>query len=77
MISIKLVKSGIFREVGDQEKEGRLIYKFPREFPSSVDQLVRPGGHVLVEVHVSVIILMAQDFSRTGSSQKRLSCIQK
>ncbi|XP_071545451.1 probable glutamate receptor [Panulirus ornatus] len=62
----QFVKSGLFREVGDLAKHDRLIYKNPQEFPSSVDQLVRPGDHVLVEVQLSVIMLMAQDFSRTG-----------
>lgn len=63
----KTVKSGLFREVADMEHIGRLIYREYSEFPSSVDTLVRPGDHVLVDLDVNIRNLMAHDFSRTGS----------
>ncbi|KAG7162319.1 Glutamate receptor-like 25, partial [Homarus americanus] len=44
------VESGIYREISDTEKEGRLIYKTHEEFPETIDTLVRQGDHVLMEV---------------------------
>nr|XP_045593553.1 uncharacterized protein LOC123755117 [Procambarus clarkii] len=66
-------KSGIFREVGDLEKVGRLIYLPLRDFPRSVDSLVRSGRHLLVDADINFRSLMAQDVSRTGRCDFYLS----
>ncbi|XP_069188817.1 glutamate receptor-like [Procambarus clarkii] len=63
---LQTAKSGIFREVGDLEKVGRLIYLPLRDFPRSVDSLVRSGRHLLVDADINFRSLMAQDVSRTG-----------
>nr|XP_045624236.1 probable glutamate receptor [Procambarus clarkii] len=62
----RAVQSGIFREIADSEKKGRIKYVTSTEFPSSVDIYVRRGHHVLIAEDRYEKVLMAQDFSRTG-----------
>nr|XP_053636404.1 glutamate receptor ionotropic, kainate 1-like [Cherax quadricarinatus] len=63
---LKMPKSGIYREISDAEKTGRLIYIPHPQFPEVTDTLVRRGDHVLIDVHDGVKTTIAQDFTKTG-----------
>ncbi|XP_045601688.1 probable glutamate receptor [Procambarus clarkii] len=61
------VDSGIFREVMDSEKAGRIKYVKSTEYTYMRDHLVRQGKHVFLGEDLSSKVLMAQDFSNTGA----------
>ncbi|XP_069939229.1 probable glutamate receptor [Cherax quadricarinatus] len=63
---IKSVDSGIYWEMANAEKIGRLIWRTLLQFPGDVDTLVRKGRYVLMDASNGVIGYIAQDFSRTG-----------
>nr|XP_053636401.1 LOW QUALITY PROTEIN: probable glutamate receptor [Cherax quadricarinatus] len=63
---LKAAKSGIYREIADSEKTGRLIYLPHPQFPEAIDTLVRRGDHVIIDVHGDVRSTIAQDFTKTG-----------
>ncbi|XP_063884890.1 glutamate receptor ionotropic, delta-2-like isoform X2 [Scylla paramamosain] len=67
------VQSGMFREVADMEKKGRLKFHTQTQFSKSLDTLVRAGDHVLVEIYSTVKTLMALDFSKKGRCDFYLS----
>ncbi|XP_071535897.1 probable glutamate receptor [Panulirus ornatus] len=62
----RAAKSGIFREIGDSEKEGRI--KFVKSFKlySSLDKWVRQGDHTLMLETLLGRVLRSQDFSHKG-----------
>ncbi|XP_071535901.1 glutamate receptor 1-like isoform X2 [Panulirus ornatus] len=64
---LRVVKSGIIREVADLEDEGRLAYHTQMEYPRIVDTLVRQGEYVLFGIDVLLRNLMAKDFTRKES----------
>ncbi|KAG7159495.1 probable glutamate receptor isoform X1 [Homarus americanus] len=64
---LRSVESGIFREVMDSEKEGRIIYVKTTEYTYMRDELVRLGTYVFLGEDLSGKVLMAQDFSNTGA----------
>ncbi|XP_069945071.1 probable glutamate receptor [Cherax quadricarinatus] len=66
VLYLKSAKSGIYREIADAEKTGRVIYIPHLQFPEVIDSLVRRGDHVLVDVHDGVKSNIAQDFTKTG-----------
>ncbi|XP_045124131.1 ionotropic receptor 93a-like [Portunus trituberculatus] len=63
---IRSVKSGVFREVADLEKEGRLKFHTQAQYLTSLDTLVREGDHALVDAAISLRSLIALDFSQKG-----------
>ncbi|XP_042239055.1 probable glutamate receptor [Homarus americanus] len=63
---LKSAESGIFREVMDTEKAGRIMYVKSTEYTYMRDELVRLGTHVFLGEDLSGKVLMAQDFSNTG-----------
>ncbi|KAK8384650.1 hypothetical protein O3P69_014312 [Scylla paramamosain] len=67
------VQSGMFREVADLEKKGRLKFNTQTQFSNSLDTLVRAGDHVLVEIDTTVKNLMALDVSKKGRCDFYLS----
>lgn len=67
------VDSGVFREVADLEEKGRLKFHTQKQFPTSLDTLVRAGDHVLVDVDVNMRILIALDFSLKGTHERVFS----
>ncbi|XP_042233410.1 probable glutamate receptor isoform X2 [Homarus americanus] len=60
------VKSGIYREIAEAEKEGRLIWRTHKQFAGDIDTLVRRGDHVLMEVDSGLKAYVSQDFGKTG-----------
>ncbi|XP_071545434.1 probable glutamate receptor [Panulirus ornatus] len=62
----RTAESGIFRDIGDSEKEGRIKFVKTFEFYSSLDTLVRQGDHTLMLETLYGRVLRGQDFSRTG-----------
>ncbi|XP_053626541.1 probable glutamate receptor [Cherax quadricarinatus] len=63
---LKSANSGIYREVADAEKTGRLIWRTHSEFAEALDTLVRRGDHVLIDVDNAIRSYIAQDFTKTG-----------
>nr|XP_053636400.1 glutamate receptor-like [Cherax quadricarinatus] len=63
---LKTAKSGIYREIADAEKIGRLIYLPHRQYPETIDTLVRRGDHVITGDHNGFKSTIAQDFTKTG-----------
>nr|XP_053652044.1 glutamate receptor ionotropic, kainate 2-like [Cherax quadricarinatus] len=63
---LKSAESGIYRDIADAEKVGRLIWKAHPQFPEVIDTLVRRGDHVLIEVDTPIRDYLAQDFTKTG-----------
>ncbi|XP_069945066.1 uncharacterized protein [Cherax quadricarinatus] len=63
---MKLAKSGVFREIAESEKIGRLIYVPHPMFQEIIDTLVRRGDHVFINVHSGFKSTIAQDFTKTG-----------
>ncbi|XP_069951462.1 probable glutamate receptor [Cherax quadricarinatus] len=59
-------QSGIFKEIADSEKKGRIMYAKTSEIPAIIDVLVRRGHHVLIAEDRYEKVLIAQDFSRSG-----------
>ncbi|XP_071532996.1 LOW QUALITY PROTEIN: probable glutamate receptor [Panulirus ornatus] len=62
---IHSAQSGIYREIAESEKIGRIVYRTQSQFPESINTLVRRGDHVLMEVEVAIKVLMARDFTHT------------
>ncbi|XP_042242543.1 uncharacterized protein LOC121879816 [Homarus americanus] len=62
----RAAETGIFTEVADAEREGRVIFNRLAEYPGSIDKLVREGSHVILETESFLLTLMAQDFSQKG-----------
>lgn len=60
------VKSGLFKEVARLEDKGRLEFHTQSQYLKSLDNLVRRGHHVLVDVDVNLKSLIGLDFSREG-----------
>ncbi|XP_071532994.1 glutamate receptor ionotropic, kainate 4-like [Panulirus ornatus] len=63
---IHSVEGGIYREVAEAERNGRVILKTQSQFPKMIDTVVRRGDHVLTVVGLASKVYMAQDFTRTG-----------
>ncbi|XP_042233425.1 probable glutamate receptor [Homarus americanus] len=63
---LRTAKSGIIQEVADLGADGRVMYTTHEKYKSVVDTLVRRGTHVLVDIHINIRNLMAQDFSQSG-----------
>ncbi|KAG7162371.1 Glutamate receptor 2-like 7, partial [Homarus americanus] len=61
---LRTAKSGIIQEVADLGADGRVMYTTHEKYKSVVDTLVRRGTHVLVDIHINIRNLMAQDFSQ-------------
>ncbi|KAK8384859.1 hypothetical protein O3P69_014427 [Scylla paramamosain] len=60
-------ESGVYREVADLEKEGRLAFHTQGQLVKTFDTLVRTEDHVLVEVDITIWNLLAMDFSQKGT----------
>nr|XP_053636403.1 probable glutamate receptor [Cherax quadricarinatus] len=63
---MKSASSGVYREIIDAEKTGRLIFKQRPEFMDVIYTLVRRGDHVSTGAHTGFRAIIAQDFSKTG-----------
>ncbi|XP_069957608.1 probable glutamate receptor [Cherax quadricarinatus] len=63
---LKSAESGIYRDIADAEKVGRLIWRTHPQFPEAIDTLVRRGDHVLIDVDTAIRDHLAQDFTKTG-----------
>lgn len=61
------MESGIFREVMDSEKDGRLVYVTTTGYLEAAQTLVTGGRHVLVVEDLTGRVIMADYFSLTGS----------
>nr|XP_053636697.1 probable glutamate receptor [Cherax quadricarinatus] len=59
-------ESGIYREIADTGKVGRLIYITRRHFSEAIDTVVRQGDHVLMLAATGLVAYVAQDFTKTG-----------
>ncbi|XP_071535585.1 probable glutamate receptor [Panulirus ornatus] len=59
-------QSGIYREVADLEKEGRLIYRTVSQYPQTIDTLVKRGDHVLLLAGMGIKRQMARDLQQSG-----------
>ncbi|KAK4309439.1 hypothetical protein Pmani_018936 [Petrolisthes manimaculis] len=64
--TLQAAETGIYSEVHDLEKVGRLKSYSASEMTTQLDSLVRSGEQVLVMVEVVGKIMMAQDFSSKG-----------
>ncbi|KAK8384833.1 hypothetical protein O3P69_014414 [Scylla paramamosain] len=65
------VESGVFREVAELEKKGRLKFHTQAQYLTSLDKLVRAGDHALVDAAISLRSLIALDFSQKGEQDAR------
>ncbi|KAK4314416.1 hypothetical protein Pmani_014303 [Petrolisthes manimaculis] len=63
---LRSVTSGIYREVMNQEELGLLIFRTQGQLSESLTSLVKPDGHVLIDVDVTVRNLIAGIFSQSG-----------
>ncbi|XP_071526993.1 glutamate receptor ionotropic, delta-1-like [Panulirus ornatus] len=63
----RAAKSGVFRDVGDSEKEGRIRFVKGYEYYWSLDTLVRKGDHVIFAETLFGRVLRGQDFSHRVS----------
>ncbi|XP_069160802.1 probable glutamate receptor [Procambarus clarkii] len=63
---LQCVESGIYREIAEAEKKGRLVWRTQGQYPRDMNTVVRRGDHVLIDVGNALITYIAQDFSRTG-----------
>ncbi|XP_069941765.1 uncharacterized protein [Cherax quadricarinatus] len=63
---IKAATTGIYREIADAEKLGRIVWRTHSQFSEVIDTLVRRGDHVLMETDYGLKAYIAQDFTRTG-----------
>ncbi|XP_063884881.1 probable glutamate receptor isoform X2 [Scylla paramamosain] len=70
---IRAAKSGVFHEVAELEKEGRLLFHGQAQFPWSLDTFVRRGRHVLADADITITSLLARDYSTTGRCDFYLS----
>lgn len=66
--NLQSVEMGIFKEVSEAGKSGRIQYKKGFEFPQVVDMMVREGDSVLMVEDLTARVLMAQLFSSTGKN---------
>ncbi|XP_063884792.1 glutamate receptor ionotropic, delta-1-like [Scylla paramamosain] len=64
--NLRDVKSGLFKEVASLEGKGRLEFHTQSQYLKSLDNLVRRGHHVLVDVDVNLKSLIGLDFSQEG-----------
>ncbi|XP_045124016.1 glutamate receptor ionotropic, delta-2-like [Portunus trituberculatus] len=64
--NLRDVESGLFKEVASLEDEGRLEFHTQSQYLKSLDNLVRRGHHVLVDVDLNLKSLIGLDFSREG-----------
>lgn len=71
----KAMKSGIFREIADSEKQGRIKYVRGSEFYNTMNSLVRQGDHVIIAQDKYGAVLKSQDFARTGISLSLRHCL--
>ncbi|XP_045612759.2 probable glutamate receptor [Procambarus clarkii] len=60
------VKSGIYREIGDLEKKGRLVYITLLQLGDIINTLVRRGDHVVMDVDFGLKAYMSRDFTTSG-----------
>lgn len=60
------LKSGIFREVMDSEKDGRLLFVTTTDYMRVAEELVTGGDHVLVVEENTGRSLRSDLFSRAG-----------
>ncbi|KAG7162377.1 Glutamate receptor 2-like 8 [Homarus americanus] len=60
------MESGIFREVADSEREGRIMYVRGAEFSTYMNTLVSRGDHVIISEDRYQRVLKAQEFTSTG-----------
>ncbi|XP_069941764.1 probable glutamate receptor [Cherax quadricarinatus] len=63
---LKSATSGIYREIADLEKVGRLIWRARPQFIETIDVLVRRGDHVIIEIDVGIKAYIARDFTKSG-----------
>nr|XP_053636405.1 probable glutamate receptor [Cherax quadricarinatus] len=63
---LRSAKSGIYREIADAEKIGRVIFRPHPQFPEVIDTLVRRGDHVLINDEYDIKSNIAQDFTKAG-----------
>ncbi|XP_071540828.1 glutamate receptor 4-like [Panulirus ornatus] len=59
-------KSGIFRDILDTEKDGRLMYVTTTEYLGVMETLLTKGRHVLMMEDLTRRVLMADYFTLTG-----------
>ncbi|XP_071527767.1 glutamate receptor-like [Panulirus ornatus] len=62
----RAAKSGIFRDIGDSEKEGRIRFVKPFDLYSSLETLVEQGDHTLMLETLYGRVLQGQYFSHKG-----------
>nr|XP_053641775.1 probable glutamate receptor [Cherax quadricarinatus] len=63
---LQSAESGIYREMANVEKMGRLMWIAQAQFVAAIDTLVRQGDHILIEVDNAQKAFVAQDYTRTG-----------
>ncbi|XP_071513798.1 probable glutamate receptor [Panulirus ornatus] len=59
-------ESGIFHEVAEAERTGRITYQRLVDLQNSANTLVRRGDHVLVEMELFLSLIVGRSYSRTG-----------
>ncbi|XP_066967124.1 probable glutamate receptor [Macrobrachium rosenbergii] len=66
-------ESGIFKEVSDAGRRGRIKYIIPQEYVETVNRLVSRGDHVLLQPELEVKLFLTEDFMDKGSCKFYIS----
>lgn len=59
-------KDGELKEVHGLDAAGRTVYVKIKDFPATLESLVKQGDHVFLGTTSVMATLLAQSFSRTG-----------
>ncbi|XP_066984757.1 probable glutamate receptor [Macrobrachium rosenbergii] len=70
---IMSVTSGIFHEVAESEKRGRMEYTTGSDYGITLENLVAKGDHVLIIEDLSLRMLLAEHFSKSGTCEFYMS----
>ncbi|XP_064099392.1 glutamate receptor ionotropic, delta-1-like [Macrobrachium nipponense] len=70
---IMSVTSGIFHEVAESEKSGRMAYTTGSDYGITLENLVAKGDHVLIIEDLSLRMLLAEHFTKSGNCEFYMS----
>ncbi|XP_068216611.1 uncharacterized protein [Palaemon carinicauda] len=65
--------SGVFKDVAESRKEGRITYIKATEYTDVLEMLVMEGHHVLIIEDLSLRMLLAEHFTKTGNCEFYMS----
>ena len=69
------MESGIFREIAHLGREGRRKYHLAEELSETLDNLVWPGHHVLIDPGIIVKNLIVQHFAQKAKPPLHTPCL--